>query len=169
LFNAHREDTNMADTAYTHSSNKFYISVQPANEDLTDHPTQGFPSLDYIEVAAVGSRGEVGLNTNMVNYDTWGSVVVSKGKGLTDAGSADVEMLRVPNDPGQIAMRAAGAPTNHNNYAFKETLQDGTVRYYRGLVGGPRHPGGRNEDFDLNVFTIALNQPPIDVPPPPSP
>lgn len=156
----------MADTAYTHSGNKFYISTTPENEDLTDHAGDGFPSLTYVEVKSVGSRGEIGLNTNMVNYDTWGSVVISKGKGLTDAGGGDVEMLRVVADPGQIAMRAAGAPTNHNNYAFKETLQDGSTRYYRGLVGGPRHPGGRNEDFDLDVYTLALNQPPLDVPAP---
>jgi len=157
----------MAENAYTHSSNKFYISTTPQNADLDDHAGNGFPSLTYVEVKGVGSRGEIGLNTNMVSYDTWGSVVVSKGKGLTDAGGGDVEMLRIPNDPGQIAMRTAGTPTNTNNYAFKETLQDGTTRYYRGLVGGPRHPGGRNEDFDLNVFTLALNQPPLDVPPTP--
>ena len=157
----------MAENAYTHASNKFYISTTAQNADMDDHATTGFPGLTYTEVKGVGSRGEIGLNTNMVNYDTWGSVVISKGKGLTDAGGGDVEMLRIPNDPGQIAMRAAGAPTNHNNYAFKEVLQDGTTRYYRGLVGGPRHPGGRNEDFDLNVFTLALNQPPLDIPPTP--
>lgn len=154
----------MAETAYTHSQDKFYISTTPANDDLDDHAVGGFPSLTYVEVKAVGSVGELGLNTNIVSYDTWGSIVVSKGKGLTDAGSADVEMLRVADDPGQIAMRAAGAPTNKNNYAFKIDLQDGTTRYFRALVGGPRHPGGRNEDFDLDVYTLGANQSTLDIP-----
>lgn len=157
----------MAENAYTHSQDKFYLSTTPANEDLTDHASDGFPSLTYVQVKGVGSFGEHGLNTNIVNYDTWDSIVISKAKGLTDAGSADLEMLRIPTDPGQIAMRAAGAPTNADNYAFKIELQDGTTRYFRGLVAGPRHPGGRNEDFDLNVFTIGLNQPPLDIPPTP--
>ena len=156
----------MAETAYTHSSDKLYISTTPQNEDLDDHASNGFPSLIYTEVKGVGSVGELGLNTNIVSYDTWGSDVISKGKGLTDAGSADVEMLRVATDPGQIAMRAAGATTNKNNYAFKIDLQDGTTRYFRALVAGPRHPGGRNEDFDLDVYTLGANQSTLDIPAP---
>jgi hypothetical protein len=159
----------MAETAFTHSQDKLYISTTPQNQDLDDHAGHGFPSLAYVEVKGVGSLGETGLNTNIVNYDTWGSLVVSKGKGLTDAGSADVEMLRIQNDPGQIAMIAAGLPTNSDNYAFKQVLQDGTTRYFRALVAGPRNPGGRNEDFDLRVFTLGLNQAPIEVAPAPSP
>lgn len=157
----------MAENAYTHSSDKLYISTTPQNADLDDHATDGFPSLTYTEVKGVGSMGEIGPNTNIVNYDTWGNDIVSKGKGMTDAGSADVEMLRIYNDPGQIAMRAAGAPSNKNSYAFKQVLQDGTTRYFRALVAGPRHPGGRNEDFDLNVFTLGCNQAPLDVDPTP--
>lgn len=156
----------MAETAYTHSSDKLYISTTAQNSDLDDDPTTGFPSLTYTEVSAVGSVGELGLATNIVSYDTWGSEVISKGKGLTDAGTADVEMLRVALDPGQIAMRAAGATTNKNNYAFKIDLQDGSKRFFRALVAGPRHPGGRNEDFDLDVYTLGANQSTLDIPPP---
>lgn len=157
----------MAETAYTQSSNKLYISTTPENEDLTANASTGFPSLIYTEIKGVGSLGEIGLSTNIVNYDTWASETISKGKGLTDAGNSDVEMLRIRADPGQIAMRAAGAVANKNNYAFKQVLQDGTTRYFRALVAGPRHPTGRNEDFDLDVYTLGLNQPPLDVPPTP--
>lgn len=154
----------MAETAYTHSNVKFYISTTPQNADLDDHASDGFPSLTYVEVKGVGSVGEIGLATNIVSYDTLASNITSKGKGITDAGSADVEMLRIVADPGQLAMRAAGAPSNKDNYAFKQDLQDGTTRYFRALVAGPRHPGGRNEDFDLDVYTLGANQPPLDIP-----
>lgn len=40
---------------------------------------------------------------------------------------------------------------------------DGSIEYLRGLVTGPNVPGGRNEDFILNTFTLALNQAPITV------
>jgi hypothetical protein len=153
----------MGDTAQTNSSNKFFISTTPQNADLDDDPIAGFPGLVYTEVASVGSVGELGLATNILNYDTWASEVISKGKGLTDAGNADVEMLRIPLDPGQIAMRAAGATTNKNNYAFKIEMQGGTDRYFRALVAGPRHPGGRNEDFDLDVYTLGANQSTLDI------
>lgn len=155
----------MAETAYTHSSDKLYISTTAQNADLDDHATNGFPGLIWTEVKGVGSFGETGINTNMVSYDTWGNTVVSKGKGLTDAGDADVEALRIPADPGQVAMNAAGAPSVTDNYAFRIDLQDGTTRYFRALVGGPRYPSGRNEDFDLVMWTLGLNQAPLDVAP----
>lgn len=151
----------MAENAFTHSGDKFYISTTAQNADLTDHAGNGFPSLTYTEIKGVGSLGETGENTNIVNYDTWGSDVISKGKGMTNAGDPDLEMLRIQNDPGQIALIAAAG--TKDNYALKQELQDGTVRYFRGLVTGPRNPGGRNEDFDLRVFTLALNQAPVEV------
>jgi hypothetical protein len=153
----------MAETAYTHSQDKLYISTTTQNADLDDHATTGFPGLTYTEVKGIGSFGETGTSTNVVSYDQWGSLVVSKGKGMTDAGDPEVEMLEIAADPGQVAMAAAGAPSVKDNYAFKHTRQDGSTRYYRGLVMGPRYPGGRNEDITLLLYTIALNQLPLNV------
>ena len=33
-----------------------------------------------------------------------------------------------------------------------------TIRYNRGLIVGPREPNGRNEDFELEIFTAGLVQ-----------
>jgi hypothetical protein len=63
-------------------------------------------------------------------------------------------------------MRAAGAPDVPDAYAFKIERPSGEVEYLRGLVAGPNTPGGRNEDFVLNTYTLALNQAPITVPAP---
>jgi hypothetical protein len=73
----------------------------------------------------------------------------------------------VLTDPGQIAMRAAGSVAVKDSYAFKIERTDGTVEYLRGLVTGPVTPGGRNEDFTLEVFTLGLNQVPLVIPPTP--
>src|SRR5690606_32216194 len=113
----------------------------------------------------IGNFGEAGITTNIVDYPTWGTTVTSKGKGISNAGDPDVEMLRIIADPGQVAMRAAGDPENADNYAFKHVKQNGETVYYRGLVTGPRHPNGGNEDFDLDVYTLALQQKPVHVAP----
>lgn len=152
--------------AFTQSGDKFYISTTPANDDLDDHATLGFPGKVYTEVKRVGSIGEFGISTNIVSYDTLGNDVTLKAKGMTNAGDPPIECAEVIDDPGQIAMRAAGAVTNKNNYAFKILRADGQVEYLRGLVAGPVQPGGRNEDFRLNVFTLGLNQVPLVVPAP---
>lgn len=117
-----------------------------------------------MQVKKVGSVGERGMTTNIVTYDTWDTAVALKGKGISNAGDPEVEVARVLDDPGQVAMRAAGLPSVTDAYAFKVERPSGEIEYLRGLVTGPRTPGGRNEDFVLHVYSLALNQVPIEVP-----
>lgn len=148
--------------ANANAASKLYVCATPQNADLLQAQ---FEALDWTQITAVGSLGETGITTNILTYDTWDTVVAQKAKGITDAGSPDLECARIPGDPGQEILVLAGAVGNVNNYAFKEERNDGTVRYHRGLVAGPRWPGGRNEDFDLVVWTIAMQQEPITVNP----
>lgn len=146
--------------ANTNAHGKLYVCETPQPVDLD---ATAFAALTYVQVKGVGSHGETGPSTNMLTYDTWDSDVVQKGKGLTDAGSPEIECARIPTDPGQIILRTI-AKTNMN-YAFKVEMNDpatlggtGTIRYNRGLIAGPRVPHGRNEDFQLEIFTLGLQQ-----------
>jgi len=147
----------------THGGEKLFICVSPQPEPLEQ---AAFAALDYIEVMGVGSIGERGPNTNIVSYDMLATTVSLKGKGITNAGDPAIECAEDRRDPGQTAMRAAGAPTVRDSYALKIERVDGTIEYWRGLVTGPVTPGGRAEDFRLANFTVALNQLPIFVDPP---
>jgi len=153
----------MAAEAFSHSGNKLSICVTPQNSDLD---ASGFAALTYVQISGVGSVGEYGITTNALTYDTWDSLVAQKAKGITNAGDPPVEVARSATDPGQIALRAAGLPNVFDNYAFKVERQDGTIEYLRGLVAGPTRPNGRNEDFDLETYTLMLNQVPLTVNPP---
>lgn len=154
--------------ANSNAASQMFVCATPQNVDLD---RAGFEALTWVEIKALGSRGETGKNTNILTYDTWDTKVIQKAKGMTDAGSPEIEVARIPSDPGQVILRAAGVVGNNNNYAFKELRADGTtptngtVRYNRGLVAGPRSPGGRNEDFDLEIFTLGLQQEEIVVNP----
>lgn len=141
---------------------KFYVCSTAQNADLDQ---AGFEALAWVEVSNTGSVGETGSKTNLVSYDELATDVTQKNKGITDAGSPDVECARNPNDPGQVIMRSIGAHTDINNYAYKWVKRDGTVHYYRGVCAGPTRPNGRNEDFDLEVFTLGLNQAEVTVNP----
>jgi len=145
--------------AFTNSGSTVAICVTPQNASLNE---AAFEALTYVEIANVGNLGERGANTNIVSYDTWGTQTTLKGKGITNAGDPQLEVAMDLADPGQVALRAAAAAKS-DNYAFKVTRQNGDAQYFRGLVTGPTEPGGRNEDFVVNVFTLALNQAPIDV------
>lgn len=145
--------------ANTNAASKLFmqaaaVTTTPANE-------AAWAALTWVEIKGVGSVGEMGTSTNILTYDTWDTDVIQKAKGMTDAGSPTVELARIPLDAGQIALRAA-ALTNLN-YAFKIERNDEpevggtpTLIYTLGLVAGPTRPMGRNEDFDLEVFTLGL-------------
>lgn len=154
--------------ANANAASKIYVCATPQNSDLAQ---ADYEALTWVQVSSVGSRGETGRKTNILSYDTWDTTVVQKAKGMTDAGSPDIEVARIPTDPGQILMRAACVVGNNNSYAFREVRSDGvsggtgTIKYNRGLVTGPTSPGGRNEDFDLEVYTLGLQQEEIVVNP----
>lgn len=148
--------------ANTNAGSKLYVCATAQPDDLT---ASEFAALTWVQVKGVGNLGETGSTTNILTYDTWGTDVSQKGKGVTNAGDPEIEVDRIPSDAGQDILRA-GALTNYN-YAFKVERNDKpnddvdsrpTYVYNRGLITGPRTPNGRNEDFDLEIFSLALNQ-----------
>lgn len=154
--------------ANANAASRIFVCATPQNSELSQ---TDYEALAWVEIKSIGSRGETGKSTNILTYDTWDTKVIDKAKGMTDAGSPELEVARIPTDPGQIILRAGGVVGNNNKYAFKEIRADGTtptngtVKYNRGLITGPKSPGGRNEDFDLEVFTLALVQEEIVVNP----
>lgn len=156
--------TALVGTGYFNSNagSKLYVCATPQANDLNE---AAYAALTWVLVGGVGNVGETGNSTNILSYDTWDDAVVQKAKGLTDAGSPEIEVARDPSDAGQDILRTA-AQTNFY-YAFKIEGTDvpnsnpaskPTIRYNRGLVAGPREPNGRNEDFDLEIFTLGLVQ-----------
>lgn len=148
--------------ASTNAFSKIYVSSTPQNSVLA---VEDYALLTWVEIGSVGNLGETGKSTNVLSYNTWNDSVIQKGKGLTDAGSPTLEVLRIPTDAGQTILRNAGAVGNEDNYAFKIAHADGTVHYNRGMVTGPTRPNGGNEDFVLEVYNLALQQEEISVNP----
>lgn len=155
--------------ANTNAGKKVYICNTPQQADLDKTE---FEALTWVEVKGIGNFGETGASTNLLNYDTWDTDVSQKAKGVTDGGSPELEVARIPDDPGQVILRTI-ALTNLN-YAIKIEGNDKpdnhvaskpTIRYNRGLVVGPRTPNGRIEDFDLEIFTFGMNQRQLTVDP----
>lgn len=145
----------------TNNGAKLYICATATPGAVAD--LAAYQALTWVQVKGVGSVGSVGNDQNILKYDTWDSSVVLKGKGMIDAGSPDVELARNPADPGQIAMNTAAIDTLP--YPIKILKNDkiteggaGTELYYRALIVGPKRPQGKNEDFDLETFTLGMVQ-----------
>lgn len=131
-----------------------------------------YAALTWVQVKHVGNIDETGILQNILNYDTWDDAQAIKAKGMVDGGSPNVELSADAADAGQDALRTAAAPTNPLAYAFRITRNNkatdggtGRIEYFRALATGPRRPNGRNEDFDLEVFTLGVVQKEIVVDP----
>lgn len=152
----------MSDQLNTLAGSVIEISTTVQNSDLDQAQ---FEALAYTAVGNVGSIGAYGNDTNILSYDTLDRKVTQKQKGLTNAGDPPIEVARPKSqDPGQTALAVSGAVDSRDSYAFKVTKQDGSTNYLRGLVTGPVAQNGRNEDFDIDMYTLALTQEVIRIP-----
>ncbi|GLI23489.1 hypothetical protein GGQ86_002973 [Xanthobacter flavus] len=156
----------MAGQKFTNAGTKIYVcateqTALPLNQ-------AAFQALTYVEIKGVGNRGDFGADTNIVNYDTFADEVTQKAKGITDAGNLDIEVARLFDDAGQVAMRAAAL--TKFNYAIKiefsdapSDAYDNTVVYCAGIITGPVLNGGGVEDFVTETYTVGFNQLPVTV------
>lgn len=162
LLTALLSSTHLTAFANSNAGSKVYIASAPVEVGINQAALE---ALTWVEIGNLGNHGQGGSQTNILTYDTWNTDVIQKGKGMTDAGSPEIEVARDYDDEGQNALRAA-ALTNLN-YAFKMERNDKistnadatpTIIYNVGIVTGPTRPFGRNEDFDLEVYTLGFNQ-----------
>lgn len=145
--------------ASTLKGRTLYVCTTPQPDDLD---LAAYKALTYVKVNGVGSVGATGTSDNIVTYDEMDSDVLPKAKGISNAGDPQIEVSRRPSDAGQIAMRAAGV--TKLTYAFKildgdsDVGIDPTTSFLRAVVGGPSKPNGRQESFNLEVYTLGVVQ-----------
>jgi len=147
--------------ASTFKGRKFFIAVTALDGQIPIQADVGLTEAEYNalywqQVKGIGSIGETGTRDNFVTYDYLDSDVLIKAKGISDAGDVQIEVSRKGYDKGQVAMRLAGL--TKYNYAFQILDEDGSRYFQRGLVIGPTKPNGRQENFNLEIYKLAMNQ-----------
>jgi hypothetical protein len=151
----------------TKIGSKLYISTTAENSALSESE---FEALVYTEIDCVITLPDFGITDNIVSQDCINGDVTQKQKGFKSASDTEIVISFMPGDAGQDALRAAAA--TKFNYAFKLESADApdasttnTIRYSRGIVGGPNFAGGGGEEFDNETYSLGLNQSPILVKP----
>lgn len=155
----------------TKQGTKVWVCAAAQDADLNQ---AGYQALTWVPVTSVGRVGDFGPTNTDRTYNTLDEAVQTHQKGVGDAGTPDLDVAMIYNDAGQIILRNFGDPTNKTNMAIKIEHADkpsgyssGTVKYSRGVVSGPLHVGGGSDDFEVERFTIRLNQVPVRVNPQP--
>jgi hypothetical protein len=152
----------------TKFGSKVFVCATAQETDLT---SSTFAALTWVQVGKVGNIGDFGATSTMNSYNTLDEPVSQQQKGTASAGSPQIEVASVAADAGQVILRTFGDPLNQANMAIKIERNDkitpstgtNTIFYSRGVVSGPLYPGGGSDDFDLERYTIGLNQLPIRV------
>jgi hypothetical protein len=147
--------------ADTFAGSRIYIGTTLAASSQTE-----FEADSYVEILDVSNMGELGAVANIVQFPVVSDDFVKKSKGTRNAGDPALVVGRLPNDPGQIAVRAAEATKYF--YNFKLELADAinedytnTVIYFRALVAGIPVGTGGNEDFVVETYTLGIYPRPV--------
>jgi hypothetical protein len=152
----------------TKKGSKVYVCSTAQNSDLI---LSAFAALSWVQVGKVGNIGDFGADSAMNSYNTLDEPVTQKQKGTANAGDPQIEVASIATDAGQVILRMFGDPLNQDNMAIKIERNDGgagftnTIFYSRGVVSGPLYPGGGSDDFELERYTVGLNQLPLRVNP----
>ena len=102
----------------------------------------GFAALTFTNIGEITEiGGDIGRVYNVVNHNPIASRATVKMKGSYQSGSLQLTLAIDADDAGQTLAQAA--LNSDAKYSFKLTLQDGTIKYFQGIVTSfPINPGG---------------------------
>ena len=93
----------------------------------------GFEALTFTEIGEITDiGGDIGRVYNLVTHTPLANRSTRKYKGSYNSGSATITLALDPDDAGQTLVEAA--LNSDNAYSFRLERQDGSTRYFRGMV-----------------------------------
>lgn len=110
-------------TLHPISGEKIYIGGV-LSDKATDFVAADFASQTWTLVDGWQTAGKLGDTAQVIKTDLINRGRAVKQKGTADGGQMQNMFAVVTNDPGQLLMIAAAAPSNTNNYAFRITGTD---------------------------------------------
>lgn len=149
-------------TLYPVAGMKFYIGNASMADKDTDFVTSDFSGVTWVEVTGWSQAGAIGDTAQLITTSLINLSRDKKQKGTSNAGSMQNVFAYNQSDAGQLAMIAAAAPSNKNNYPFTVEGNDSlgtsnSLRYFVGLVMTAEEANGAaNTIRNLNC-TVEVN------------
>jgi hypothetical protein len=143
---------------------KIYIGGSPMSDQNADFVESDFAAVSWTEIDGWKQCGGIGDNAALITDQLINRGRDVKQKGTSNAGQMQNVFSQIVTDAGQIALIAAAAPANKNNYPIRIDLNDANggapgKRYFIALVMNAVEAGGAaNTMRDLNsTFEINSN------------
>ncbi|MBI5111863.1 MAG: hypothetical protein HZA68_07810 [Rhodovulum sp.] len=151
----------MADL-YPVAGMKIYIGGAKASQ-AADFTASDFASETWTEIDGWETVGAFGDTAALISTDLVNRGRTVKQKGVANAGQMQCNFAQIDTDAGQIALLAAAAGSNKNNYAFRVDGNDQvgggqpSKRYFIALVMGASEQGGTANTIRMLQATLELN------------
>jgi hypothetical protein len=132
-----------------------------------DDDTDGFPSLNFVEVGEVVDLGEFGGESEILTHTPIKTGVVNKLIGPTDYGTMAVQMGKKTTDAGQIALKSGFDGVNRGLvHSFEVEYFDGSLEYFTGIITSFTSNVGSASNIRNAAVNVALNNAvvPVDAP-----
>lgn len=149
-------------TLYPVAGMKFYIGNAPMSDQDADFVAADFAGVTWTQVKGWSTAGAFGDTAQLISTPLISNGRDKKQKGTSNAGSMQNVFAINQGDAGQLAMIAAAAPINKNNYPFRVEGNDSlgasnSFRYFVGLVMTAQEANGAaNTIRNLNC-TVEIN------------
>lgn len=143
----------------TAAGSELAIATTPGTPTTLDEA--GYAAKTYVAVGEVTTIGDFGGEYALVTHQPLDTRGVKKGKGSFNNGTLSPTLAMDGTDAGQAQMRAALA--SDSSYAFRVTLQDGTINYMMGKVMSFRTTVGEADSVVTGSPTIEVDSDPIVV------
>jgi archaellum component FlaG (FlaF/FlaG flagellin family) len=140
---------------------KIYIGGVLSDKS-TDFIASDFSSQVWTEIDGWETMGTLDDTAQEISTS-----LINRGRDQTQKGTAKAPSMQnqfaiIANDPGQLALIAAAAPSNKNNYAFKIEGNDSlggsnSLRLFIALAMGAGEQGGSANTIQKLNGTIAIN------------
>lgn len=129
------------------------LGISAANPATFDEA--GFEALTYTPIGEITSiDGDIGRVYNVVTHNPLATRATVKKKGSYNSGSATIPIAVDRDDAGQVLAEAA--LTSDNNYSFKLTRQDGTIKYFQGIVTAFPEGFGGVDAITVRTLTVEI-------------
>lgn len=122
----------------------------------------GYAALTYTTIGEIKDAGQFGLKINKITHTPIDTGVVTKRKGSKDYGTMTLKVGRLTTNAGQALCITALASASAE-YAFKVTLQDGSIQYWSGQVFSFDTELGSVDSIVSASIMIELTRPTIEV------
>lgn len=127
-----------------------------------------FEADTYTPLGGLSNIGEMGTQSNVLQFPLISDEFVAKSKGTRNAGDPAIVVGRITDDPGQIALRAAEVTNYFYNFKLElpdaqDELHTNTIIYFRAIVASALNQLGGNEDFITETYTLGIYPRPLFV------